>query len=640
MNKKLQLRAVVTLLSLATMITPSMAANLNIKKYLSKVENNEIYPNAEQIKMLEEVVPESNYTPFPTIQDRKYWGKIAKSKEGKKYFAEALELIDSKPQVPISDEIYRRANKEGNRGIYKPRYYNTMDKLERFLIAECMENEGRFLPQIEVFANAIMDMKSWLHPNHDDGENSVLEGRRVAIDLGARKFGFVLALTETTLNNKLPESLRTEILRQLQYRITDCYLQSCKEAKPKSNSWIRAKSNWNSVCTSGSLLTIINTSKERDEILGAVGSAINSMEHYLSGFGADGYCSEGLGYWNYGFGHYLYIAEILYDYSDGQIDLFKFDNPKKMEAVGNFPERYEIHNKFYAPFSDGVTSVAEGNDNFAYLMSAKHYDARKPSYFKPDESVFTIIGWRDAPRYTSRSSKTELPSVTYFDDCGIVISRGIAKKKFSVAMKAGHNGENHNHNDVGSYFIMLEDDIVAGDIGAPSYTAGAFSPSNPARSSWGHPVPRIDGKLQSTGAKFHGEVTETKFEETQDFAQLDLIGAYEIPGLKKLERTLVNDKTEEGEISVTDEFVSSKKITFGTSVMINVDYKIKGNDIILYTGDHKVKVSVSATGGKIKLTDEVVPVKSLRSGRKSYRIGVDFVDPLKKGSITVTYKPM
>ncbi|MFI3293579.1 MAG: heparinase II/III family protein [Rikenellaceae bacterium] len=631
-----------TVLCVVSMLTSTMATSFEIKSYLSKATDGVIYPSAEQIKMLETVIGNDTYTPLPGCLNRNYWDSIASSDEGKELLKEVAGFINAEPEVPISDEIYIRANKEGNRAIYKPRYYNTMDKLEKFLLAEYITNKGTYIPQIEKYCHAILDMKSWVHPNHDDKDNGVLFGRRVTIDLGARKFGLVLSLVinDVTIRQRLSPDLCAEIEKQLQYRIIDSYLNSCSGKTPEDNKWITAKSNWNSVCTSGSLLTIMTSAKSRDEIIAAIGSSINSMKYYISGFGEDGYCSEGLGYWNYGFGHYLYLAEILYDYTDGKIDLFQFDNPTKMKAIGNFPAAYEIHKKWYAPFSDGVTQVAEGNDNFAYLLSAKHYDARKPTYFKPDETVFRVIGWRDAPLYTQSKLDTELPPYTYFDDCGIVISRGDQTTQFSIAVKGGHNAENHNHNDVGSYFILLDEDIVAGDIGAPSYTAGAFSPSNPARSSWGHPVPRINNTLQSSGAEFRGEVTATKFKSGYDFTKLNLIGAYEIPELKSLERTVENQKSGKGKITVTDTFTASKAVTFGTSVMVNVAYEIKGNTIILSTGNHKVLVEVSSKGGEIVINDEEVPVKSLRSGRKSYRIGIDFVDPLSKGTIEVCYSPL
>ncbi len=638
MIKKITNLFAIVAASFALLSCTESATKLDIKEYLDARAPGAVYPTQEQLDMLSEVVPEQTYIPISTIDQREYWDSLALTNDGKKYLAEAHALIKKEPEIPISDELYRRANREGNRGIYKPRYYRTMDRLERFILAECIENKGTFIPQIEVYSRAIMDMKSWMHPNYDDKENSVLEGKRVAIDLGARKFGLVLALADVVLKDRVSPELREQIESQLKYRITDSYLNSCKEENPVSNGWIRATSNWNSVCTSGSIFTIITKAESKEERTKAIGCALNSMEYYLSGFGEDGYCSEGTGYWNYGFGHYLYLAEILYDYTDGAIDLFEFDNPEKLKRVAAFPKVFQIHEGCYAPFSDGVTSVAAGSDNFAYLMAAKHYGADKPTYFVPDESVATVIGWRDAPEYTDPSGDVApLPSVTYFDDYGIIISRGTAKTPLSIAMKAGHNAENHNHSDVGSYYVLIGKETAAGDIGAPSYTAGAFDHDNPARSSWGHPVPRINGELQSNGLEFKGEVTSTSFTQESDVATIDLKAAYENAELESLVRTMTNNKAGNGEITVTDEFTASKPIGFGTSVMVNVDYSIKGNQITLNTGSHTVRVVVEAEGGEIKIKDEVVPVEHLRSGRRSYRIGIDFTEPLTTGKISVKY---
>ncbi len=633
--------ALVTTISCSTPPKEAAPTKLDIKAYLEAGEQGAIYPSEQQLDMLSALIPDRTYIPIPTIDDRQFWDSLARTENGKRHLAEAYELIDKIPEVPITDEIYRKANKEGNRAIYKPRYYRTMDRLEKFILAECIENRRKFLDQIEIHSHAILSMKSWLHPNHDDSENSVLEGKRMAIDLGARKFGLVLALADVTLKDRVPPELRKKINGHLKRRITDSYLASCAEENPVSNSWIRSTSNWNSVCTSGSVFTIIVNAQDKMERTVAIGSALNSMEYYLSGFGEDGYCSEGTGYWNYGFGHYLYLAEILYDYTDGMIDLFEFDNPEKLKRVASFPRLFQIHDGLYAPFADGVTSVAVGTDNFAYLMAAKHYGANKPTYFMPDESVATVIGWRDAAEFVDPSGNIPpLPPATHFDDFGIVISRGTAPTPISIAIKAGHNAENHNHSDVGSYYIVFGEEGVAGDIGAPSYMAGAFDDDNPARSSWGHPVPRVNGELQSNGIEFKGEVTSTSFTEDLDIAKLNIKEAYKNPQLQFLERTMTNEKAGAGQITITDEFKASEAIDFGTAIMVNVDYKIRGDQIIINSGKHSVRVVVEAEGGEIKITDEVVPVEHLRSGKRSYRIGIDFTEPLLEGKISVKYLPI
>ena len=43
--------------------------------------------------------------------------------------------------------------------------------------------------------------------------------------------------------------------------------------------------------------------------------------NFLKGFTPDGYCGEGTGYWNYGFGHYVFLAEEIRLATGGQIDL-------------------------------------------------------------------------------------------------------------------------------------------------------------------------------------------------------------------------------------------------------------------------------------------------------------------------------
>lgn len=636
--------AVVTAALLATSVSTALAANqttLDIGEYLSKADEGVIYPSAEQIAMLEPFMPTSAYQPAPAIGDREFWEMIAQKESAQAIFDRAVASLENKPEVPISDEIYRRANKEGNRGIYKPRYYRTMEVLERATIAECIENKGRFIPQINEHLNAIMEMKSWLHPNHDP-QNRVLEGKRVTIDLGARKFGSVVMLAAVLLEDRLTDEMQKKARSQVQWRIIDSYLKSCSGEDKKGNDWIYGTSNWNSVCTGGSLFTTLTASDDPDTRLAAIGSAINSMKFYLSGFGEDGYCSEGIGYWNYGFGNYLYLAQTIYDYSKGGIDMFRSANPEKMERVGNFPINFEIQQGIFPCFSDGAARVKKGSDNYAYILSAKNYGARKPTYSRPEGITMQLQEWADPVSYVAdESAPVELPSHTFFEDYGIVISRGGQEVPFSIAVKAGHNEENHNHMDVGSYVMVLADDhIMCGDLGSPPYEAGSFSKTHPVRASWGHPVPRVDGKLQSFGRQFRGEVIQTKFTDTLDRAVVDIKDAYEVPSLNRLVRSFENDKSGKGTITVTDSFSASEAIDFGTAIMTHGDYEIVDEDTVLLTRNgRKIRIDISARGGKVKIVDEEVIVKSIRYADQAFRIGLDFEKKLKRGKITMVFTP-
>ncbi len=616
----------------------SAAAKLDIGEYLKLANKDVIYPSEAQLEMLKDVVPNHTFQPAPSITDRDFWDRIAATKSGKQWIANAKADKNKKPEVPISDEIYRRANKEGNRPIYKPRYYRTMRRLELFMLAECLQDKGRFLPQIEEHLEAIMAMKSWLHPNHDDNQNGVLEGRRVSIDLGARKFGSDLALAKVLLADRLPEDLRKEIDEQIQWRIVDTYLESCRE-NDENNHWIKSTSNWNSVCTSGTMFTTISGAVDADERRAAIGSALNSMVYYLSGFGEDGYCSEGVGYWGYGFGHYMYLAHILHDYTDGEIDLFEWNNPEKMARIGIFPQNILIQNDRFPAFSDSKPTAKSGGFPFAAAMAAKHYGSKWPYELELEDAIEQLIHWRD-PLVEKADSKIEFSEVTFFEDMGIVISRGTQKTPFSIAIKAGHNAENHNHSDVGSYTMVLGKEFPVADPSSPSYITGGFDPDNDARSSWGHPVPYINGTRQSNGIEFRGEVLDTDFSIGKDRVVMDIRSAYEVAALETLERTMENDKSGNGTILVSDTFSASEPIEFGTAIMTYSKYEIvDSNTVIFETENHTVRADIVAEGGDVKIV--VDPIKTrMGSGMIPQRIGIDFENPLQEGVISITYTPV
>ena len=98
-----------------------------------------------------------------------------------------------------------------------------------------------------------------------------------------------------------------------------------------------------------------------------------------------------------------------------------------------------------------------------------------------------------------------------FDAAGVAILRPGAPIKtpsFVLALKGGHNGELHNHNDVGSYTLALaptsgknaEMKFVSRDPGGEVYTARTFSSrryEGQLLNSFGHPVPRVAGTLQT-----------------------------------------------------------------------------------------------------------------------------------------------
>ena len=95
---------------------------------------------------------------------------------------------------------------------------------------------------------------------------------------------------------------------------------------------------------------------------------------------------------------------------------------------------------------------------------------------------------------------------------------------------------NHNHNDVGAFIVVVGKTPVLLDLGSEVYTSRTFSPKryeSKVLNSYGHPMPLVSGKLQSTGSKARGQVLKAEFTESVDTLQLDITSAYAVKELKK-----------------------------------------------------------------------------------------------------------
>src|SRR5699024_10794310 len=67
------------------------------------------------------------------------------------------------------------------------------------------------------------------------------------------------------------------------------------------------------------------------------------------GFHDDGTCLEGYGYWEYGFGFYVYFADLLKKKTAGNINLF---DDQKVKQIALFQQKVFLHRHMVVNFSD------------------------------------------------------------------------------------------------------------------------------------------------------------------------------------------------------------------------------------------------------------------------------------------------
>ena len=204
----------------------------------------------------------------------------------------------------------------------------------------------------------------------------------------------------------------------------------------------------------------------------------------------------------------------------------------------------------------------------------------------------------------------------------------------AVSAKGGNNAENHNHNDIGSYAVALGKTTMVGDQGGPfSYPGDYFSAAAPEKykikGSFGHPVPVVDGKTQSSGAKAKAIVLRKEFANDKDLFCIDYTSAYSTPNLNKLTRTFIYDRQGEGCFTVSDEFTANAPVRFETAVTTQADWKVLDSTRLLLTTETEQMVVDVEASGKVVFTSETIEVNS-----PAYtRIGIALKEQSEKGYI-------
>jgi hypothetical protein len=381
-------------------------------------------------------------------------------------------------------------------------------------------------------------------------------------------------------------------------------------------------------------------------------SAEKYIDYYLQGFSPDGYCSEGIGYWNYGFGHYVMLAETMKQSTAGKIDLLAAE---RIKPIALFGRRMEILPRVYPAFSD----VAVGGKPDAKLMGFlsrrfgfgwKEFENSAPeadTTLKVRLFKLGIFGLQNSSTSVASAETTRAqPLRDWFFDAGILICRPKPGGAHSLgaALKGGHNAENHNHNDVGSFVVALENSTPLLDPGSEVYTSRTFDGTNRYKSdvlnSFGHPVPRVAGALQVTGRAAQAKILRSRFTDAEDTLVMDISSAYKVPSLKKLERTFVFSREGDGKLTVTDEVEFERPENFGTALITFAKrQQLEPNRLVIGEGSEAVEVVVGVTGGNFRIDSR--EIKEDLPGRQTpVRLGIDLTKPVRQASIKIVIAPV
>lgn len=616
------------------------------------------------------LIPENPRGLGQPINNREYWKKVKNALPPKQ-----RDGIDG-----LKESTARRAEKIKFPDLEKEKWGKTgwnkegVTCVSYFTLAECFDgvNKQNFaMPQLVTLVDSFCDLKTWVTPFHDRGDYA-LNGKGKFFDLGAATLGITLAESYYLLGNHFPKETRAKVRKSLNEWIIEPYRKSMERKSPLHGmSWLNGENNWNAVChttLAGVVAIMVESRRERAEILAY---AIKKTQKYIDDYPEDGYCSEGFGYWGYGFSHYLCFAEIIYNYTNGQVNLFT--GSEKLKNIALFRRHLEMSPNLWPAFSDCGLYKTRGRDAatafFRALINLRccpgAYDIGERIPCMPMWSLEQAVIWAEviAPvsptEWKKKDTQSKRALYYYFDDHGVVISRATRDNpaRLCLALKAGDNGEHHNHNDVGAFVVGLKGKPVITDPGVPKYGWNNFNShryENKINNSYGHPVPLVDGKPQGAGKKYYGKIINIDLNDEKTIAELDLTHAYPADrGLKKLTRSFVHDR-EADTITITDKVEFDKPREFGSALITFGEIQKLDPDTYTILESHgadsngnvgkedgeksKVKAVFSSKGGDIKFTNEVID-DQMRTPVQPIRLGYNFKEPVQKAEVSVTITP-
>lgn len=472
--------------------------------------------------------------------------KLMKSSVAKPVIDEIINKADiavnrEYPHLVYSD--YMIYNETGSRIEYEQKYFLRRKDCAYLLMALYLTNDEKYLKPLYNLIFLICDEFSWCLPAHARlYENPSSEFVIEMIDIFQAETARLLCDAYCVVGDILPSLVCDRIKYEVRRRVVEPMMKN-------EYWWFGLKSNWAAVCAGGTAAAtvIFGTKEEKDYIFPILDSCI---DNYISGFADDGCTTEGYSYWNYGFRYFLIYAEMMREYYKGKKDYFK---DEKIKKIALFPQKIRLGNTKVVSFSDA------GN-NFFFMPGVAGYLKRiyGDEYICPDISLYslnvTVVSIKDLLWFDTDYKSDNVKYTTYFPEAQWFITRG---ENYSFAAKGGHNNEEHNHNDVGSFMIVCRDEsIPLADLGCARYCKDYFLPETRYFclncGSHGHSVPIINGKTQNFGREFEA-INVVCNENT---FSMDIENAYDNGIVNKITRKfMLNEKS----IILTDTFIPSEK---------------------------------------------------------------------------------
>ena len=480
-------------------------------------------------------------------------------------------LLD-KSYPPLIATDYIMFKRDGNRSIYEGKYFMRRDDILTLVLAEHVENKGRFTDAIVNLLWAIEEETTWVVPAHNpqkDGTPMSLPyayaGEVDYIDLfsaaTAADLSFVYALMKDKLDAVSP-LLCERLLVELERRIVRPFLDD--DALARTMWWSGLKgnkvNNWNPWIISNVLTVCALTVKDDARREAIVKQAMRLLNSFTAVYHDDGGCDEGPGYWGAAGAALFDACCLLYDLTGGFVNVF--DDPL-LRRMGEYKVNVFIADNRFLNFADASARISPAAE-LVYDWGMRVQSDRMISYGRhfldgklPGVSMSSSFPYRSFRQVCLRPDgpvSFEAPTKIYLDGLQIAVTRegNDPMKGMFLAFKGGHNAESHNHCDVGTVTVFSDGRPLFIDAGSGAYTARTFGPDRytiwSMRSDY-HNVISVNKCVQFPGENARAD--HPVYDETSGALSLDLTQAY--PKEANLRTYIRTASLTDGTVTLTDE---------------------------------------------------------------------------------------
>ena len=499
---------------------------------------------------------------YPAAEDREAWEKIPDE-----YRQEIRELAAAYAAVPYplrTASGFLAFVRTGDRQADEKPYFARRRKLCAAILNACAFPDRADMDEITDGIWLLCEESTWVISAHNvnpipgapkPAEYPLPDLRKPYVDLFCAQTGMILSLAAFLLEKQLDAVsplIRQRVREEIRRRILHPFMLS-------DDFWwmgFRRKdlNNWTPWILSNVMVCAALDPMPAGELAELLERACGMLDRYLAVLPEDGGCDEGAGYWNMAGGALLDCLTILEKVTGGRMSFWK---EEIIRNILRYPLTVLIGKGWFANFADC--------DARPFISGERMETAGR----KTGEPALTALGTRmrgtvadqlnDVPHLTrvldlvfgAPAGEAEKaagePEDTYLPDLQV---RLVRRGGWTLACKGGSNGENHNHNDVGTFILFRDGEPAAVDAGNMVYTAKTFSEERytlwNVRSEW-HNVPLIGGHEQKPGAEYAARDVRC----LPDGMRMNLESAYgEEAGITCLRRTLELDR--EG-LCLTDE---------------------------------------------------------------------------------------